>query len=485
MSLLLQALLFALLTACVGCGGLPGVPLPNESTEPVDADRFELLARLVHITDAHATDEESPGRLTAVAGLSSSAWRPQEAYSTQLLDGIIRTVNKLHVARHTIDFVVHTGDATDNAQLNEMDWFITVLQGGRIDPLTGPDDRDPAVRPDPLLDPHEPFTAQGLYRNGVHGAAPTIEWYNLFGNHNRFALGVLPIVTDLLGRRISPLPLENRVGVFLPVELDPTGRLAWAPITPANPGPPPELNFPVLVQPNPDRRFITDRDFIEAHLAGTGEPTGHGFDPDHPNRTWYSVSPVPGLRLIGLNSATPFIEVPTLVYSEGAISLPQVRFLQRELTSAQALGEYVIVATHHPSGALDPTSGTALTPRAFHRMLNGYSCVKLHIAGHWHRNLVIDRGGYIEIVTSSIIDPPQQGRIIEIWRPTEPRAKWNPDLSGARADLPAEGEEIELRYWMFSHLDEIEPLDDSHADIFDDPLLPMRRIAAELTVTPK
>jgi len=459
---------------------LPGVPLPNESTEPVDADRFELLARFVHITDAHATDEESPGRLTAVAALSASAWRPHEAYSTQLLDGIIRTINKLHVARHTIDFVVHTGDASDNAQLNEMNWFITALDGGRIDPLTGPDDRDPALRPDPLLDPHEPFTAQGMYRNGVHGDAPTIEWYNLFGNHNRFALGVFPIVTDLLGGRISPLPLENRVGLFLPVDLDPTGRLAWAPITPANPGPPPELNLPVLVQADPARRFITDRDFIEAHLAGTGEPTGHGFDPDHPNRTWYSVSPVPGLRLIALNSATPFIEVPTLVYSEGAISLPQVRFLQLELASAQALGECVIVATHHPSGALDLTSGTALTPRAFRRLLNGYSCVKLHIAGHWHRNLVIDRGGYIEIVTSSIIDPPQQGRIIEIWRPTEPRADPVPTVSGARADLPAEGEEIELRYWMFSHLDEIEPPDDSHTDIFDYPLLPMRRIAAEL-----
>jgi hypothetical protein len=39
---------------------------------------------------------------------------------------------------------------------------------------------------------------------------------------------------------------------------------------------------------------------------------------------------------------------------------------------------------------------------------------------------------------------------------------------------------VELRYWMFSHLDEIDPPDDSHADLFNDPLLPMRRIAAEL-----
>jgi hypothetical protein len=39
---------------------------------------------------------------------------------------------------------------------------------------------------------------------------------------------------------------------------------------------------------------------------------------------------------------------------------------------------------------------------------------------------------------------------------------------------------VELRYWMFSHLDEITPPDDSYADLFDDPLLPMRHVAAEL-----
>lgn len=472
---MLKALVPSVLMLCGGCGALSGLVLPGESTDPVDTTRFELLARVVHLSDAHMVDEESPGRLTAAAALTRSAWRPYEAYSTQLLDGMVRTINKIHVARHTIDFVVFTGDTTDNAQANELRWFITAFDGGRIQPRTGPDDRDPSSLPDALLDPHHAFDAQGLYRRGVHGDAPTIGWYGTLGNHDRFAVGVLPIVTDFSGRRVSPLPLENRIGLFLPVILDPTGSLAWAPITPANPGPPPDINLPMIVEPNPERRFITDRDFVEAHLQSTSEPPGHGFDAESPGRTWYSVSPLPGLRLITLNSATPLLDQPTLIYHEGAISFPQLLFLRRELKNAQARNECVIVATHHPSDALTAVYGTALMPRSFRRLLNEYSCVKLHIAGHWHRNVVYDRGGYVEIVTSSIIDAPQLGRVIEIWRRTqiEPHAS-------ARADDGESGDGIELRYWGFSHLAEIDPPDDSHADLFHDPLLPMRRVAAEL-----
>ncbi len=465
----------ATVAACAGCGAMPGSILPNEFTQPLDIAHLELLARFVHISDAQINDEESPGRLTAAAALVSSAWRPYEAYSLQLLDGTIRAVNKLHVARHTIDFVIHIGDATDNAQLNELQWFVAVFDGGRINPRSGPDDRDPGSLPDPLLDPHHPFDAQGLYRNGVHGHAPTIRWYNALGNHDRFASGVFPIITDILGRRTSPLPLQNRIGLFFPVDLDPVGRLSWAPITPANPGPPPKINPPMIVGANPARRFITDRDFVEIHWQSVSGPPGHGFDTDHIDRTWYSVSPAPGLRLITLNSATPFDVQPTLAYPEGAISFSQLLFLRRELEKAQARGECVVVATHHPSDALEPLYGTALTPRSFRSLLNKYPCVKLHIAGHWHRNVVIDRGGYREIVTGSILDAPQQGRVIEIWRESSSAPR-----DSARADDRTSGEHVELRYWMFSHLADIKPPDDSYIDLFDDPLLPMRRIAAEL-----
>ncbi len=469
---------FGGLLVVAGCGTLPDVRLPNESTAPVDSPRFELLTTLVHISDAQIVDEESPGRLTVAAEFSGSAWRAYEAYSTQLLDGMVRTINKIHVARQRIDFVIHTGDATDNVQINELRWFVAAFDGGTIDPLTGPDGRDAADRPEPLLDPHRPFEAQGLYRNGVHGDAPTIAWYGVLGNHDRFAVGVFPIVSDLSGRRTSPLPLQDRIPLTFPVVLDPVGRLAFGAIMPENPGPPPPIALPTLVQPNPDRRYYTDREFVAAHLAAAGEPPGHGFDAADPGRTWYSVSPNPGLRLIVLNSATPLIERPTFVFSEGAISLAQVQFLRGELSRADARGEVVIVATHHPSESLELVYGTALSPRSFRDLLNEYPCVKLHLCGHWHTNAVFDRGGYVEMVTGAIIDAPQQGRVIEVWKATGVTTDPTTDLDASPGASPEAT--VELRYRFFSHLDPIDPPNDAAATLFEDPLLEMRQEAAVL-----
>lgn len=453
-----------------GCGSVVGSLLPDESTEPVDPQQYQLLTRFAHISDAQIVDEESPARLTSFAQYSGSAWRPQEAYSVHLLDGMVRTINKIHVAQHSIDFVVHTGDATDNVQLNELRWFISALDGGLIDPSSGPDDRDPAAMPDPLLDPHHIFEAQGLYQNSVHGPAETIQWYNLFGNHDRFAVGVFPIV-DFLGLRISPMPLNFLTGLIIPFNLNPIGRLSLSPISPANPGPPPVINLPIVVESNLDRRYVSNPEYIAAHLQSSTSPTGHGFDLQHPLQSWYSISPVPGLRLIALNSATPMIVKPTLIYSEGAISPQQLFFLKCELEKAQQNNEVVIVATHHPIDSLEPVLGTSLTAYSFQKLLNKYPCVKLHLAGHWHQNVVIDRGGYLEIITGSIIDAPQQGRVIEIWKRK---------LERESLLVPTDQLDIEIRYRMFSHLDDISPTDESSADLFDDPFMPLRRIAHDL-----
>ena len=98
--------------------------LPARDSGSNNPDGLRLVVRLAHITDTHVIDEESPARFPAAHVITRSAWRPYESYSTQLLDGIIRTVNRIHAAGRPIDFLMHTGDACDNAQSNELAWFV-------------------------------------------------------------------------------------------------------------------------------------------------------------------------------------------------------------------------------------------------------------------------------------------------------------------------------------------------------------------------
>ena len=444
----------ALFLASAACETDLPVLLPARTSPTAELQGYELLARFAHVTDTHVVDEESPARFAGAHELVSPAWRPYEAYSTQLLDGILRTVNRIHASGRTIDFLLHTGDACDNSQSNELAWVLGVFDGGEINPLTGPDDRPIESRPNPLLDPHATFTAQGLYRRGVHGDLPSIPWYSILGNHDRYAIGVFPIFQDAWGRRTAPLPLAQRPGVVLPAVFDPLALFAHGNVTPAEPGPPCLVDLPRFVWPNPGRAYFDRREYIRAMFDTATEPAGHGFSgPD--GRSWYSVSLSADLRLIGLDTTAAAYAIEGFVYSEGSILPEQVAFLRAELDAARDRGELVIVATHHPSGSLWDGYGSALIGSSFRALLAEYDNVVLHIAGHGHHNAVMDRGGYLEIETCSTLDAPQEGRLIEVWR------------------NPADGS-LAIAYEMFSHLNDDLPT------LGDDPLRPLREDARRL-----
>jgi 3',5'-cyclic AMP phosphodiesterase CpdA len=432
----------------------PLLPPESGDTGPTGPQRT-LIARFVHMTDTHAIDTASPARWAGAHQFTQSAWRPWEAYSTQILDGIVRAANRMHAAGTNIDFVLHTGDACDNAQSNEFGWLIDIMDGRLLNPLSGPDDRAIEDRPPPLLDPYAPFQPQGLYRTGVQGAAASIPWFDLIGNHDTYGIGTFPIVDTHDGSRVCPLPLSGRPGLLLPTVWDPVGSLAWGNVTPADPGPPRLLEPPRFVAPNPEREYIRKPEIIQALLSTQTGPAGHGFtSADGP--TWYSVTPVPGVRLIGLDTADQVNPAPgSLPYQDGSISQPQADWLRSELDASKARGEVVIVTSHHPSGTLEPLYGTALDPQQFRDLLNGYPNVVLHICGHLHRNRVALRGGYVEIETCSTLDPPQEARVVELWR-------------------AADGS-VTVAYRTFSHLDESTP------PLGDDPLRPMRETAHQIS----
>lgn len=442
------------LAPLLGCGG-PWAELlpPARESADVGAGNLRLLARIAHVTDTHIVDEESPARFTGAHGITHSAWRTYESYAPHLLDGIVRVVNRAHAAGRTIDFLVHTGDLVDNAQANELTWALRLLDGGVIDPRSGPDDRLPERRPPVERDPHAPFVAQGLYQHDVHGGAPSIPWYAAIGNHDVYSIGVFPIVPGTDGRRVAPLPLPGRPGVVLPTMLDPTGSQAYGNVTPAEPGPPPLLNTPRFVEPNAARAFFDRAEYHVALLASETQPTGHGWVPAA-TRAYYSVSPVAGLRLIVLDTTDADVVLPGGFYAEGAIAREQFAWLGRELQTADEGCEVVIVATHHPSGSLKRISGSLVFEDEFRALLNSHASVALHICGHRHRNHVADRGGYLEIETCSTLDWPQETRLIELWQ------------DGRTGEL-------QIGYEMLSHLDEALP------PLGDDPLRALREEALQ------
>ena len=59
----------------------------------------EHWLRFVHLSDVHIADTESPARLVTMDAFLSPAWRPQEAYSTQVLDATCRAINRIHYSR--------------------------------------------------------------------------------------------------------------------------------------------------------------------------------------------------------------------------------------------------------------------------------------------------------------------------------------------------------------------------------------------------
>ncbi len=406
-----------------GCGfdlailapnGQTGADLRDARFAPPPAEGYRLIARLAHLTDVHITDIASPARFTGADPIVPPAWRPQEAYAAHVLDGLVRTLNRMHIAGRAIDALVVTGDLVDNAQANELAWFLAVMDGDLVRPLSGPDDRPAASRPPAELDPFAPFQAQGLYQRGRHGPLPSIPWYAAVGNHDVYALGVFPILTVADGRRLAPLPLPLRPGLWLPVVLDPTGDRAYGVVSPAGPGPPPLFNCPQTVPADPGRAYVTRADIADALSATRSEPAGHGLPPGG-DVTWYSVPVAVGVRLIVLDTTRARGVVAGAIQSEGALSRAQLDFLRAELRDVEHAGELAVVATHHPSDALRTESGSEVGPWEFRSVLRSSPAVVVHLAGHTHRHRVTDRGSYLEIETAAGVDWPQEGRIVELW----------------------------------------------------------------------
>jgi metallophosphoesterase (TIGR03767 family) len=443
----------------------PGEPrtVRRELLPSGEADEAMVsLVYFVHFTDLQIVDVQSPGRFEFFELLRGfpgekmfvPAHRPQEALNVRAAEAVVRTLNALPASPDTgaaLQLAAVTGDSLDNAQLNELRWFMTLMTGGDVTPFAGSPtyagvqsedwpnaaywhpgpsaDRFKAdwgfpAYPQMLTQAFAPFRAQGL----------RLPWLSTFGNHDGLTLGTAlptPTYTRLVTGTVKP--------VALPAGFDPVAHAEEFLSRPES-----FMTGPTrTVQAAGDRRPTSRPEFVQAHFADGGRPAGHGFAGQPAGRdVAYGAYDLP-------NSPVPvrFLVLDTTNmdgHYDGSIGARQLQWLEEQLVATHsqffdrdgtlikhtADDRLIILLSHHGlqtlSNARQDASGFEDDqPRAtiaeIEALLHRFANVVLWMNGHRHLNDIQPRpdpagrtAGFWEISTAAIADFPCQLRLVEV-----------------------------------------------------------------------
>lgn len=391
--------------------GIPWIEHKELAEEFVqgNAEQRKSLAYFWIVADPQVVDEESPIRMESFA----QVYRPQGYLTPQVFEAHVRTAQRFSdMSSRPFDFALMAGDLTDGGQKNEVDWVLTTMNGGVIDPDSGVDN-DPV--PGPGNDHNDPFISDGL-------AAP---WYAALGNHDSLYNGGFGTVTEHLrkaavGDRLFLSPMF--------------GVLGWHGFIPGDTVTETVITNPAIkTPPDEDRYPLTINEVIQQIQQSGGEPKGHGFTEEHVENAmgYYSVKPIAGkpVRMIVLHT-TDSSEVDITLAFEGSLDREQFRWLESELDKSVANNELVIIMSHHRLSDFHRRS--EVPSSEIEALFVSHSNVVLHLTGHGHKNTktrheaedlagegdlgsgAFEHGGYWELMTASTMDFPMQSRIIEI-----------------------------------------------------------------------
>ncbi len=384
------------------------------------------LACIAQVTDLHLCDVQSPARFEFLNRefrdprfrLLVPMQRPQEALNAHAVAALVRTLNRLEAgpAGGPIDLVAMTGDAVDNAQWNELATFLSLFEGGTVKPDSGrpgyegvqaanwPDDifwKPDGQAADRFRTdygfPHlpglleralRPFPAPGL----------RLPWLGCHGNHELLSQGVGIVTAELTaalagGRKPVRLPDGFDLDEVHETYISRPEAFMAGPVLP--------------VTPDPDRRPFSLGEFVRANL-------GHGFtDGNARDATAYYAHDTPALRYIVLATASP------AGGADGRIDEAQFGWLEGRLDEVR--DRLVVILSHHGLDSLTNTRQRAVEPAAVLDLLLRHPNVVLWLNGHIHANRVTARadpraggGGFWEVTTSSLVDWPCEGRVVEL-----------------------------------------------------------------------
>lgn len=402
--------------------------------------RRRSLVVFHHITDAQIVDEESPLRGEWVdscpSPISTAAFRPQETLSLQLTASLIRQANRLNrspVTGRAVDFLVHTGDAADNAQYNELRWFLDLLDGLPVNPDSGAPGYEGVQEESP--DPRYPDLLQ-LAQRTFRGERLRYPWYAVIGNRDLLVQG-----------NFAPDETANEIATgdekVIDIAPDRKEEVCSHPSVLLDPRASQEiLQDPATevrrVAPDPKRRLLSRKEWIAEHFKTleVPGPRGHGFTQENLDQgTGYYLMEHGLITFIALDTVNP------AGFAAGSIDLKQYLWLEEQLIAGSShywdpQGRAVttgnpdrlfVILSHHGTDTMNNPLPDAETgkPRLqgphLEELLHRFPNVILHVTGHSHSNRIVARpdpqgrgAGYWQVSTSSPLDFPMQGRLLEV-----------------------------------------------------------------------
>ena len=382
------------------------------------------------LTDFQLADEESPLRvefLDPQGGAFTASWRSNEALNPQEQDAMIRQFNSFSAkppnrarggVKPKMDFVVNTGDISDNNHYNEALWNLQLIEGKTVNPgsgvdpassigkhplcpagmnvrdaddptrYTGVQDRDewPAPTMGYFWDPDEPnptpVPANPDFNN------PFVDWpsypglmdraqrpfkaaglrvpaYQVLGNHDSLVQGNAwgtNVFNQIATGCLKPINDDSAnsgrsTSPLLSFVLNPTFTAQdFLDIRSDEP------NYFMEVPPDPNRRLISKKEHMNLYRS-SGKDNGHGFGwvpkaerkASNGYASYYSFSPRAGVRYVSIDTTSEGGTV--LVSDKGNLDYPQFKWLEATVKKATANNELVVIFSHHA-----PASMTANVP---------------------------------------------------------------------------------------------------------------------------